>query len=330
MCHPGALRLLVCICLFGLLSMTCSACSEPTPQPLRVGLLVWVGYSPFYVAAERKLNKPASAELTTFSARADLDRAFHGGKLDAATTTLFGAIRLADQGVDLKIVMAIDSSRGADGIVARPGIASVRELKGKRVATDIGSISHFLLLRALELSGMSTSDVEIVNVTLEQASIELKQGKVDAAVTWEPFLSKAVGQGATKIFTSAELPDEILDVLVVPGESAERRRDALAGLMRGWDRAIGLWKTQPAEVLGVMARTQGMGVEALTGSLTGLDLLDLARNQQLFDRAAKGQSIWKAYEVTARFMTEAKLLKQAAPPAEALLDARILVEAAGR
>ncbi|WP_437812191.1 ABC transporter substrate-binding protein [Sorangium sp. So ce1078] len=321
---PRAPRLLACVALLVLLA---TACNEPVPAPLRVGLLVWVGYSPLYIAAEHKLNAPVEVEIITFSTGVDMERAFIDEKLDIVASTLFGALRLADQGTDLQAVMALDTSNGADGIVARDGIASMRDLKGKRVAADLASISHLVLIRALDLSGMSTSDIEIVNLTLEQTTDALRTGSVDAAVSWEPFLSQAVADGAKKIFSSAELPNEITDVLLMSREAAVRRGQDTAAFLRGWDRALELWRARPSEALALMARAQGMKVDEFESSLTGLSILDLARNQQLFDRSAGGPSLWAAYEATAQAMKKAKLLENAPAPAEARLNPELVAAA---
>ncbi|WP_437755324.1 ABC transporter substrate-binding protein [Sorangium sp. So ce1389] len=304
-----------------------AACNDQPPVPLRVGLLAWVGYSPLYVAAERKLSAPVDAEIITFSTGVDMERAFIDEKLDIAASTLFGALRLADQGIDLQAVMALDTSNGADGIVARDGIASVRDLKGKRVAADLASVSHLLLIRALDMSGMSTSDIEIVNLTLEQTTDALRAGNVDAAVSWEPFLSQAVADGARTIFSSRELPNEITDVLLMSRAAAARRQEDTVALLRGWDRAIEFWRARPSEALGLMAQAQGMKVNEFESSMTGLTILDLARNQQLFDRSAGGPSLWAAYEATAQAMKKAKMLDNAPAPPEARLNPELVAAA---
>ncbi|WP_437280874.1 ABC transporter substrate-binding protein [Sorangium sp. So ce375] len=317
-----------CLLAFvALLALLSAACNNRAPTPLRVGLVVWVGYAPLYVAAERKLNAPVDVELITFSNGTDVHRAFVEKKLDITASTLFDAMRLADQGLDPQVIMALDTSHGADGIVAREGIATMRDLKGKRVAADLASINHLLLIRALDLSGMSTSDVEIVQTTLEETTRALKAGEVDAAVSWEPFLSQAVAEGARQIFSSTEIPDEIVDVLLVSRETAAQRREDIVAFLRGWDRALDLCKTRPAEAPGMMAQAQGMKVDELEKSMAGLSLLDLARNQQMFDRSAKERSLWAAYDATAQAMTKAKLLKNAPAPAEARLNPELVAAA---
>jgi sulfonate transport system substrate-binding protein len=74
-------------------------------------------------------------------------------------------------------------------------IATVADLKGKRVALNKGSNVHYLLVRALEANGLSLSDIESVFLPPADARAAFESGKVDAWVIWDPFLAAA--QAAT-------------------------------------------------------------------------------------------------------------------------------------
>ena len=323
------LRLLTLLCLTAVILSACSLAKAPAAS-LRLGLNIWPGYAPFYAAAKRQLYAPTSVEITTFSSLYDTDRAFSQKRIDAVGTTLFDALRMADEGTPLKIVMFTDYSNGADGVAARPGIASVRDLKGKRVAAEVGAINHFILLAALDKAGLHESDVEVVNLSVEEGAKALAQGKVDAAALWEPFLSDpAKTGGATKLFTSAEIPGQVLDVLAVHKDVAEQRPDDVANLIRGWEQALQLMKSQPQDVVPIMAEAMQTTPEGLQGDLSTLELFDLARSRQFFDLANQQQSIWKSYTATALFMSQHHLLQNAAPPAQGLVDAQF-VEAAAK
>src|SRR5262249_54987851 len=144
------------------------------------------------------------------------------------------------------------------------------------------------------------SDVEVVNLSVEEGAKALAQGKVDAAALWEPFLSDATKTGeATKLFTSAEIPGQVLDVIAVRKDIAEQRPDDVANLVRGWEQAIHLLKNQPQDVMPIMAEAMRTTPEGLQSDLSTLELFDLARNRQFLDPANQQQSIWKSYTATA-------------------------------
>ena len=323
----STLRWLTLMCLTSLLLSACGLTRTP-PQPLRLGLNIWPGIAPFYAAASRQLYGSTQVEVKTFSSLYDADRAFSQGNIDVLATTFFDALRLADEGVPIKIVMATDYSNGADGIVAHQPIVSMADLKGKRVAVEIGAINHFIFLAALDKAGLKEGDVELVNLSVEEGARAFAQGKVDAAALWEPFLSQQTAvAGAHKLFTSQEIPGEVVDVVVVRKDLAEQRPDDIANLIAGWEKAMQTWKTQPKEIMEIMAQAMSTTPESLQSDLSGLELVDLAHNSQLFDSGNQQQSFRKAYAATVTFLTQHQLLKKSAPDAAEVLDPKFVAMA---
>jgi NitT/TauT family transport system substrate-binding protein len=293
-------------------------------------MVTWVGFTPFYAAASKGLYSPTQVEISNFSAVYDTQRALVEKRTDAACVALLDAVRMTAQGKSIKVVMVVDYSSGADAIVARDGIAGVRGLKGRRVAAEVGTLTHFVLLKALGRAGLQESDVTVVNLAIEEGATAFQKGSVDAAVLWEPFVSKSITAGGHRIFTSKEIPGEILDVVVVPGDLPQERVKDVVQVLRGWEEALRLWKTRPAEVEDVMARSLNVTVPELKTEITGIELVDLEHNRRLFDPAEKGPSLWSAYKETADFMTSHKILKTPPPDAPEVIDPRFLNEASGK
>ena len=295
-------------------------------KPLRLGLSDWPGHAPFYGAAKLGFYAPSEVEIKGFSSNFDRNRAFAEGHLDVLAAPLFDALRIASEGVALKIVLLFDYSSGGDGIVARREIATVADLKGKRVGAEVSGISHFVLLAALGRAGLNDSDVQLVNLSVPEAAAAFAHGKVDAAALWDPHLSReASAPGAHKIFTSKEIPGQVIDVLMVHKSFAEARPADVTSVVRSWEQMLTAWRARPAEIDAVMAAETNRTVEALKGDFAGMVLLDLGRNDELYRRDSPGGGVWNAYDATARFMTQHQLLKHAAPAAEDLLDPSFLV-----
>src|SRR5207248_702693 len=117
-------------------------------------------------------------------------------------------------GLAMVVVGESDFSYGGDGIIATKNIKSIADLKGKRVACPEGLPSHFFLLHLLKQNNLGPKDIELVPADDGgQAATMFASGRVDAAVTWDPWISQAdkktEGKGHVLI-TTRDAPGLIL------------------------------------------------------------------------------------------------------------------------
>lgn len=319
---PRPRRLPLLVVLLGLIAVAVACGKRP---PLRLGLSDWPGHAPFYAAGKLGHFGGTQVEIKEFSTNFDRNQAFAQGRLDVLATPLLDAIRIADQGVPLKVVLLFDASSGGDGIVAREPIAKVADLKGKRVSAELGAITHFVLLSALERAGVAEGDVQIVNLAVPEAAEAFERGQLDAAAIWNPHLSRlAARPGARTIFTSKEIPGQVLDVLIVHKAFAEQRPDDVKAVVAGWQRSLSAWKERPRELEAVMAEAMRRSPESLRGDLADLEFYDVDRNRGLHSAAAGEPPAWRSYAAATAFMSQHKLIKGPAPVAADVLDARFL------
>ena len=293
---------------------------------MRLGLSDWPGHAPFYAAQKLAAFAPASVEIKSFSSNFDRNRAFAKKSLDALATPLFDALKIADGGVDIKIVLLFDYSSGGDGIVGGKGIEKIADLRGKKVSAELGAITHFVLLAALKSQGLKESDVEVVNLSVPEGAEAFKSGRVDAATLWDPHLSRlAAMPGARKIFTSKDIPGQIIDVLIVHRDVAESRPTEVESLLRGWETSLLNWRKSPTEQETLMAsQMPGRTQESLHADFQGIELLDLATNARLFEDHAQEPSARHSFEQTSTFMQQAKLFERPPIAAATLLDRQFI------
>ncbi len=203
--------------IVALLSLLCSFQAQAA-EPLKIGYSDWPGWVAWEVAIEKDWFKKAGVdvEFEWFDYVASMD-AFAAGKLDAVPMTNGDTLFTGASGGKGVMILINDYSNGNDMIVARPGIKSVSELKGKKVGVEIGFVGHLLLLNALEKSGLTESDVTLVNVPTNETPQVLASGDVDAIVAWQPNSGQALKQvpGSTAVYSSADEPGLIYDVLAV-------------------------------------------------------------------------------------------------------------------
>lgn len=138
-------------------------------------------------------------EFTKFNNGPEINEALTAGQLDVAYMGQQPAISgIANGAGDIVIGSFIDQSQGTVIVTAADsGIESIEDLKGKKVATTIGSSAHSLLLSSLEKHGLSISDIELVNVdSFAALPTVLESGEVDASAGYyTQYVSTAEADG---------------------------------------------------------------------------------------------------------------------------------------
>jgi hypothetical protein len=121
-----------------------------------------------------------------------------------------------------------------------------------------------------------------------------------------------------------------MDVLIVQSAVASTRSKDVVGLLSAWDKAVQALRTQQQEATHAATRFLGITEAALTASLAGVELPDLADNRRLFDPANTQNSVWQVYALTAEFMVRHRLLKHPPPVPTALFEARFIAQTLAR
>ncbi len=244
-----------------------------------VGTVPWAGSEPLFLAREQGLFPPEHLRLVEYVDSADMIRAFRNGALDAAALSLEEALRLDALGLEPQVVLVLDSSHGADCVVARPEVKTLAGLAGRRVAMENMALGLYMLGRALERGGLQRDDVQRVPTKLDFHLEVYRRGEVDAVVTFEPNCQQLVDEGAHVLFDSSHIPGEILDVLIVRKTYLEAHPRRLDVLLRGWFAALDYNAAHPEEAARTMAPRLGLEPGQLRKALEGVRLLD-ARAQR--------------------------------------------------
>jgi NitT/TauT family transport system substrate-binding protein len=181
-------------------------------------------------------------------------------------------------------------------VIGAPGIGSVKDLKGKKVGVEVGFVGHLLLLNALEKNGLTEADVELVNVPTNETPQVLASGEVDAIVAWQPSSGSALElvPGSKAIYTSADEPGLIYDLLCVSPASLAANRDDWKKVVDVWYRAVDYIK-DPAtfeDALKIMAARVGLPPEEYKKFIAGTNILTKAEAKKFF---AKGDGFTSVY-----------------------------------
>jgi len=262
--------------LFGLLCL--AGCSPPPEVPLRVGTLPWPGYESLHLAQSLSYFDPAHIRLTDMANSSQILQGIRNGTLDASFSTLDEALGLIQDGVDLRVLMVMDISNGADVVMARPGIANLR---GKRVGVENTAVGAMMLDAALHASGVNAKDIQLVAATVDEHLNFYKSGNVDALVTFEPVRSEMLKQGAHILFDSSQIPGRILDVMLVRTDMLATHDQALKELVRAHFRALDYQARQPQDAAKRIAPYLGVAEAEMAAQYEGIKIPTLAENHSL-------------------------------------------------
>ncbi|BCX88907.1 NitT/TauT family transport system substrate-binding protein [Methylomarinovum tepidoasis] len=299
---------------------------ERPPSPLRVGTNVWPGYEPLYLARSLGHLDPDDIQLVELRSSTDTMQLLRSGDLEAAALTLDEALDVAQDGFDLGVVLIMDLSQGGDVLMARPGIDSLSALRGKRIGVESSAVGAILLDGALEAAALPVEAVDIVPLKVDEHEQAYRQGLIDAVVTFEPVATRLRQAGAVTLFTSAAIPERIVDVLVVRRDLVAGRTAALRRLLTGYFEALAYLHDHPEAAARRIAPRMSVTPAQALRAYRGLHLPDLAENRvwlegptpKLVEAATKIKAIMLAHgllrrEVRIEPLPEAAYLPGAAP-----------------
>jgi NitT/TauT family transport system substrate-binding protein len=296
-------------------------CRDAAPPPLRIGVPVWPGYEPAYLARDLGFLDSTQVVLVDFLDGAMASRAFHNGGIDAVMQTLPTAISSAETDSTLRAVLVLDVSAGADGLVGGPSISTIAALRGKAVGIDASGTGAVVVARALQKAGMTFSDVTLRRMDATEAEKALFDGRLAAVLTYEPLLSGLLARGAHALFTSAEMPGEISDVLVVDGAALQGHDAALRHFAAAWFKGRAALLADPPNAARRLAARESTTEAAFLAMLRGLSFPDEAENAQLMQSATSPMHS-AARAVSAEMQRQGML--HVVPNLERLIDTRLL------
>ena len=268
--------------LFGTLLLAATvlltACTQQSQERLYVGTNIWPGYEPGYIAESQGLYKTGQIQMRQFSSATEVLRAFRNDSIHVAALTLDEALQLAQNDPEIVVFLVADISDGADVIMAKPSISNVAELKGKTIAAEGTALGAFVISRALQIADIDPQSLTIESMTVDESIVAYEENRIDAVVTFEPFRSKLLRQGAKEIFNSKAIPNEIVDVLVTKRSIIDNNEETLRDFTQGWLSAIELMKTQPKITAPLLAKRMELDIAEVDGAFEGLILPDVSRN----------------------------------------------------
>lgn len=269
--------------LFGTVAGTAAA----QDTKVAIGLSGWTGFAPLTLAKEAGLFKKQGLDVSLKKIpQKDRHLAIASGDIQCAATTVETWIVWNANGVATTQIFQLDKSYGADGMVVKPGIKSIKELKGKSVAASApGTAPYFTLAWMLRENGLSVKDVKVVNLEPQAAANAIIAGTsgVDAAMTYEPFLSavRAKPEAGKIIATTLDYP-MIMDTFGCTPKFLAEQPKAARALADAYFDSLNMIKAEPQKSFSIMGADVKQTAEAFQKSQSYLRWQDRAANLKFF------------------------------------------------
>ena len=290
--------------------------AQANADPLRIGYSDWPGWVLWEVAIQKGWFKEAGVDVKFdwFDYSASMD-AFSAGKLDANSMTNGDTLVTGATGGKGVMILVNDYSNGNDMIVAKPGFDSIKSLKGQKVGVEVGLVDHLLLLQAFKDNGMKDTDVQLVNTPTNELPQVLASGDVAAIGAWQPSSGVALKlvPGSKAIYTSAQAPGLIYDVLAVSPQSLAMHRDEWKKVVQVWYKTVAYYydpKTHD-DAIRIMASRVGVTPKEYATFANGTKILKPEQARKAFEKGDGLSSLYGSSQIADDFNVNNKVYKQA-------------------
>lgn len=295
------------MCLIAICCHALSSCTPPPKNPIKIGINQWPGYELFYLAEGlgyfEKLG--ANVEFVHFESLDDVLVAFTLGQVDMFTGTIVEAVLACDQmPIPPKTIMLFDYSNGADVIIAQEAFTNMKDLKGKNIASETSSLPLYILDRALQINQMTLQDVNTLPMNQLQMEKAFKDKKVDAVVSYPPISSRIQRNNDNNImFTSADIPGEVVDVLISNPHILKDNPHLKEKLTEAWEMALDYLFKNRDSAIKQMAQRHQVTVSEFENSLSTIKLLNRSEMHPFLNKS-NSNNINKIADNAHRIMKE--------------------------
>ena len=285
-------------------------------EPLKIGYSDWPGWVAYEIGIKKEWFKEEGVEVEFewYDYVASMD-AYAAGQLDGVGMTNGDALVTGPTGKPSVGILINDYSNGNDMIVAKPGIDSIKDLDGMKIGLEEGFVPHLLLLKGLEMNDMEPDSVTVVNTPTNETPQVLSSGAVDAISAWQPSSGQAlkVVSGSKPIYTSADAPGIIYDILFVDPESLEKRRDDWKKVIKVWYKIVEFIRDEDNldETLEILASRVSVSPEEYEPFLDGTYILNGEEVKPIWEKGEGLESVYGSTVISNEFNVNFEVYEKA-------------------
>jgi NitT/TauT family transport system substrate-binding protein len=335
------LRTIVCLIAVFWVSLMVAVSCTPSPRPtantspatphsttpIRLGFSNWPSFLSWQVAEESEIfaKNNGDVDLKFYDYEKSI-QVMAQGQLDANLQTLSDTLTsIANSSQpEQVIVLLTDASYGGDAIIVRKGINNIGDLKGKKVATQLGAIDHFLLLLGLKKAGLKETDIQLKNLDQRATVAAFVEGQVDAVGLYLPYTKEALKLPGSKVlFSSKDFPTAIPSHLVVDRKLIEERPQDVQSLVNTWFDTLDFIRNNPEISYKIMADYIGVSVKEFKEYEGEIKFFSPAENLKAFKPGSDMTALSYAAQEISKFLLDNGIIKKQ-PDLSRLFDDRFI------
>ena len=313
----------------GVLLTACGSSASPPPlssEPIRIASYVWPGSFWVDVAHDKGWFREAGLNVERVDVNQKYFQSMHdvnSGKLHAMGFTQYDLMRHVAAGNDLVGIIAIDYSESADALIAKPGIRRLQDLRGKKIALPRGTYLEYLLSVVAQRDDLDLAEITLVDRAGDAAIADFLAGRVDAILSWDPYVSYAKTAGGVQIFSAGDFPGLTYSVFTLRRDYIDAHPREVNALVQVWQRAERFIRENPREASAIVARLSHEPLPYVQGLLSSDRVLDISDNRRAFSYAAGFESLHGSWRRMNDFMLDRDLVSRRVD-SPAHLDSRFI------
>ena len=291
-------------------------------KDFKIAWSIYVGWMPWgYLETSGIMDKWAEkygidVEIVQINDYVESINLYTAGQFDGVSATNMDTLSIpSGGGVDTTALIVGDFSNGNDAVIIKGGDAGLEDLKGLKVNLVELSVSHYLLARALDSVGLAESDLAgVVNTSDADMIAAYQTNDVQAVVTWNPLVSTILeDRDANSLFTSADIPGEIIDMMVVNTETLAANPAFGKALVGAWYELMAIMKSGDETALTAMAEASGTDLAGYKAQLASTEMFWDAADAVAF---VESPELPKTMVNVAEFLFDKGILGEGAPSAD--------------
>ncbi len=288
---------------------------DPKP-PIRVEFTQWWGDYTLLVAQEKGFFEKYGVQVDPiyYDVFSNTYPDLASGQIDGALIAVGDTINI-NHSATMKVIAVYDDG-GNDAVVVNPEINSIQDLRGKTIGILVGSQYELTIAEMLRSVNMDSGDVTIVAINPEDALAALESNRVQAAYTWEPYLSEVLSRGYKIIYPQEQLR-LFPDMIVFRKSIVDERPEDVRAFLKAWFEAVDYRLQNPEETRVIAAKYLNIGIEEVQRD-ENLKILTLDDNRTLFN-IQEANSIYSITKITSDYLISIGVITEEVDPLE-LLD----------